>query len=48
MESVDLDTEINAPDFLRNISNRGDGLIVDEQGKYTVSLKLSDSKELGH
>jgi hypothetical protein len=48
MESVDLDTEINAADFLRNISNRGDGLIVDEQGKYTVSLKLSDSKELGH
>jgi hypothetical protein len=48
MESVDLDTEINAPDFLRNISNRGDGLIVAEQGKYTVSLKLSDSKELGH
>jgi Carboxypeptidase regulatory-like domain len=47
MESVDLDTEINAPDFLRNISNRGDSLIVDEQGKYTVSLKLSDSKELG-
>ncbi len=48
MESVDLDKEINTPDFLRNISNRGDGLIVDEQGKYTVSLKLSDSKESGH
>jgi hypothetical protein len=40
MESVDLDTEINAPDFFRTIGNRGQGLTVEESGKYTVALKL--------
>ena len=40
MESVDVETEIYTPDFLRNIGNRGEGLIVGEEGKYTVSLKL--------
>jgi hypothetical protein len=40
MESVNLDSEINTPDFARTIGNRGQGLIVDESGKYTVSLKL--------
>src|SRR5689334_23752176 len=40
MESVNLDSEINTPDFARTIGNRGQGLIVDESGKYTVSLRL--------
>jgi hypothetical protein len=42
MESMNLDTEINSPDFLRTISNRGDSLIVEEGGKYTVSLRLAE------
>ncbi len=45
MESVDLDTEINAPDFLRTMGNRGDGLIVEERGQYTVSLRLQSSDD---
>ena len=45
MESVDLDTEINAPDFLRTIGNRGEGLIVEESGQYTVSLRLQSSDD---
>lgn len=40
VESVNLDTEINEPDFLRTIGNRGQNLSVEENGKYTVSLKL--------
>jgi hypothetical protein len=40
VESVNLDTEINDPDFLRTIGNRGESLIVDESGRYTVSLRL--------
>ncbi|HLK52598.1 MAG TPA: carboxypeptidase regulatory-like domain-containing protein, partial [Candidatus Angelobacter sp.] len=44
MESVDVETEIYTPDFLRNIGNRGEGLIVGEEGKYTVSLKLEISE----
>jgi hypothetical protein len=42
MESLDLDAEINAPDFLRTIGNRGQGLTVDENGQYTVSLRLDN------
>ena len=40
LESVSLETEINDPDFQRMIGNQGQGLIVEESGKYTVSLKL--------
>jgi hypothetical protein len=40
MESLNLDSEINSPEFLRSIGNRGDSLIVEEGGKYTVSLRL--------
>ena len=40
MESVNLDAEINDPDFLRTIGNRGTSLIVEEDGKYAVSLTL--------
>lgn len=43
LESLDLDTEINAPDFLRSIGNRSQGLIVEENGKYTVTLKLESA-----
>lgn len=42
MEALNLDTEINSPEFLRTIGNRGDGLIVEESGKYTVSLRLAE------
>ena len=40
MESLNLDSEINSPEFLRSIGNRGDSLIVEEGGKYTLSLRL--------
>ncbi len=40
MESVDVEAEIYTPDFLKNIGNRGESLIVGEEGKYTVLLKL--------
>jgi hypothetical protein len=43
VESVNLDTEINEPDFLRTIGNRGQNLSVEENGKYAVSLKLESS-----
>jgi hypothetical protein len=44
VESLNLDAEINDPDFLRTIGNRGSSLIVEEGGKYAVSLTL-DSAE---
>jgi hypothetical protein len=40
VESVNLEVEINDPDFLRTIGNRGTSLIVEEDGKYAVSLRL--------
>jgi hypothetical protein len=40
LESVNLDSEISDPDFQRTIGNRGQSLMVEESGKYTVSLKL--------
>jgi hypothetical protein len=42
VENFSLEDEINDPDFLRAIANRGESLIVDENGKYAVSLKLAD------
>ncbi len=44
LESVNLDTEINEPDFLRTIGNQGQGLSVEENGKYSVALKLETSE----
>jgi hypothetical protein len=43
VESVNLDVEINEPDFQRTIGNRGQGLIVEENGKYIVALKLESN-----
>jgi len=43
LESLNLDAEINEPDFLRTIGNRGQNLSVEENGKYTVALKLESS-----
>jgi hypothetical protein len=40
LESINLDADINDPDFLRTIGNQGQGLIVEENGKYSVALKL--------
>ena len=40
LESLNLDAEINEPDFLRTIGNRGQNLSVEENGKYSVALKL--------
>src|SRR6266853_2813088 len=45
VENVDLNTEINEPDFLRTIGNRGQSLIVDENGRYTVAIKLESSED---
>ncbi len=43
LESVNLDSEINDPDFLRTIGNRGQALTVEENKQYTVALKLENS-----
>jgi hypothetical protein len=40
LESLNLDAEINEPDFLSTIANRGESLIVEENGKYSIALKL--------
>jgi hypothetical protein len=40
LESVNLESEINDPDFQRTIGNQGQTLTVEESGKYTVALKL--------
>jgi hypothetical protein len=42
VESVNLDMEINEPDFLRTIGNQGQNLTVEENGKYAVALKLNE------
>ncbi len=41
LESLNVESETNSPEFLRSLGNRGDGLIVEEDGKYTVSLRLN-------
>ncbi|MGC2744786.1 MAG: hypothetical protein WA672_16545 [Candidatus Angelobacter sp.] len=43
VENSSLEDEINDPDFLKTIANRGESLIVEESGKYTVLLKLDGS-----
>jgi hypothetical protein len=45
VESINLDGEINDPDFLRTIGNRGQALTVEEEGKYTVALRLQTSDD---
>jgi hypothetical protein len=40
VENLSLEDEINDPDFLRTIANRGESLIVEENGQYSVTLKL--------
>jgi hypothetical protein len=40
-ENLSLEDEINDPDFLRTLGNRGQNLSVEENGKYTVSLRLA-------
>jgi hypothetical protein len=44
VENMNLETEINDPDFLRTLGNRGERLLVDENGRYTVSAKLESSE----
>jgi len=39
--SLDLNDEMNQPDFSRKIAGRGDSLIVEENGKYTVHARLN-------
>jgi hypothetical protein len=43
VENSSLEDEINDPDFLRTIGNQGQNLRVEENGKYTVVLKLESS-----
>jgi protocatechuate 3,4-dioxygenase beta subunit len=40
LENEDVDAEINAPDFLDRIGNRGSTVTVDEKGNYTIQIKL--------
>jgi hypothetical protein len=40
VENWSLEDEINDPDFLRTIANRGESLTVEENGKYSLTLKL--------
>lgn len=44
VENLSLEDEINDPDFLRTIANRGENLIVEENGKYSVTLKLEGNE----
>jgi hypothetical protein len=44
VENSSLEDEINDPDFLRTIANRGESLLVEENGKYSMTLKLETSE----
>lgn len=44
VENSSLEDEINDPDFLRAIANRGESLTVEENGKYSPTLKLEPSE----
>jgi hypothetical protein len=44
VENLSLEDEINDPDFFRTIANRGESLLVEENGKYSVTLKLETSE----
>ena len=44
VENFSLEDEINDPDFLRTIANRGESLIVEENGKYSVTLKVEGNE----
>ncbi len=41
MENLDMDDQVNDPDFARRVVGRGDQILVGEGGKYTVSLRLA-------
>jgi len=40
LESLDPEQEINSPEFLRSLGNKGQHLLVEESGKYLMVLKL--------
>ena len=40
LENANVETEINSPEFLRSLGNRGQHLLVEENGKYSVVLKI--------
>jgi hypothetical protein len=44
VENSSLEDEINDPDFLRTIAIRGESLIVEENGKYSVTLKVGGER----
>jgi hypothetical protein len=44
VENLSLEDEINDPDFLRTIANQGESLIVEENGKYSVTLKVESNE----
>jgi hypothetical protein len=41
MESLELDDQVSDPDFGRKVVGRGDLIVVEESGKYAVSLRLA-------
>lgn len=41
VESLELDDQVNDPDFARKVAGRGDLISVGEGGKYTVALRLA-------
>jgi hypothetical protein len=41
MDSLELDDQVNDPDFARRVGGRGDQILVGEGGKYTVALRLA-------
>lgn len=44
VQSSDLDTEINTPEFLSTVRNRGQSVTVEENGKYSISISLSNTE----
>lgn len=46
MQSSDLDAEMNTPEFLRTVRNRGQNVTVDENGKYTITINLSNTESV--
>jgi len=40
LDSLDLEAEINTPEFQRSLGNRGQHVLVEENGKYAVTVKL--------
>jgi hypothetical protein len=44
LESLELSEQLNEPDFSRKLSGRGNSILVEEQGRYRVSLLLERSE----